>query len=48
MESIFLTPAEHLSYISSSIVREIGYLGGDVSQFVAKPVEIALKQKYKR
>jgi pantetheine-phosphate adenylyltransferase len=46
MESIFLTPAEHLSYISSSIVREIGFLGGDVSKFVAAPVEAALKRKF--
>lgn len=46
MESIFLTPAEHLSYISSSIVREIAILGGDVSKFVAAPVEAALKQKF--
>ncbi len=46
MESIFLTPAEHLSYISSSIVREIAFLNGDVSQFVAKPVEAALKKKF--
>lgn len=48
MESLFLTPAEHLSYISSSIVREIAFLGGDVSQFVAKPVELALKKKFDR
>ncbi|UUA71482.1 pantetheine-phosphate adenylyltransferase [Cellvibrio sp. QJXJ] len=48
MESIFLTPAEHLSYISSSIVREIAILGGDVSKFVAAPVETALKQKFGR
>jgi len=46
MESIFLTPAEHLSYISSSIVREIAFLGGDVSKFVASPVETALKRKF--
>nr|WP_324257408.1 pantetheine-phosphate adenylyltransferase [Cellvibrio fontiphilus] len=46
MESIFLTPAEHLSYISSSIVREIAVLGGDVSKFVASPVEVALRQKF--
>lgn len=46
MESIFLTPAEHLSYISSSIVREIALLGGDVSKFVAAPVEAALKRKF--
>jgi pantetheine-phosphate adenylyltransferase len=48
MESIFLTPAEHLSYISSSIVREIAFLGGDVSQFVAKPVEEALKIRFRK
>ena len=48
MESIFLTPAEHLSYISSSIVREIGFLGGDVSKFVAAPVEAALQRKFGR
>ena len=44
MESLFLTPAEHLSYISSSIVREIALLGGDVSKFVTPEVEQALKQ----
>jgi len=48
MESIFLTPAEHLSYISSSIVREIAFLGGDVSKFVAQPVESALTKKFDR
>lgn len=48
MESLFLTPAEHLSYISSSIVREIALLGGDVTQFVAAPVEAALKKKFNR
>ncbi|WNO11751.1 pantetheine-phosphate adenylyltransferase [Teredinibacter sp. KSP-S5-2] len=46
MESLFLTPAEHLSYISSSLVREIASLGGDVSKFVPKMVEEALKNKY--
>jgi pantetheine-phosphate adenylyltransferase len=48
MESIFLTPAEHLSYISSSIVREIAMLGGDVSKFVPPPVEAALQQKFEK
>ncbi|WP_041522192.1 pantetheine-phosphate adenylyltransferase [Gilvimarinus agarilyticus] len=46
MESLFLTPAEHLSYISSSIVREIAVLGGDVSKFVTPEVELALKAKF--
>lgn len=46
MESLFLTPAEHLSYISSTLVREIASLDGDVSQFVPPNIEQALKDKY--
>lgn len=46
MESLFLTPAEHLSYISSSLVREIASLGGDVSKFVHPIVERDLKAKF--
>ncbi|MDQ2076673.1 pantetheine-phosphate adenylyltransferase [Marinimicrobium sp. ABcell2] len=46
MESLFLTPAEHLSYISSSIVREIATLKGDVSKFVTPSVEAALAAKF--
>ena len=45
IESIFLTPAEHLSYISSSLVREISSLDGDVSKFVPANVAAALLQK---
>jgi len=43
-ESVFLTPSEHLSYISSTLVREIAELGGDVSQFVPINVATALKR----
>lgn len=46
MESLFLTPAEHLSFISSSLVREIASLGGDVSKFVHPAVVAALKTKF--
>jgi len=46
MESLFLTPAEHLSFISSSIVREIASLQGDVSQFVQPSVAEALRKKF--
>ena len=46
MESIFLTPAEHLSYISSSLVKEIAFLGGDVSKFVPTEVLDELRQRY--
>jgi len=44
-ETVFLTPAEHLSYISSSLVREIAALGGDVSQFVHHDVMLALRDR---
>jgi pantetheine-phosphate adenylyltransferase len=43
-ESVFLTPSAELSYISSSLVREIAGLGGDVSGFVPPTVAEALKQ----
>ena len=42
-ESVFLTPSAELSYISSSLVREIAALGGDVSGFVPINVAEALK-----
>ena len=45
-ESVFLTPAEHLSFISSTLVREIAALDGDVSPFVPEPVLTALKKKF--
>ncbi|MCL6271263.1 pantetheine-phosphate adenylyltransferase [Sansalvadorimonas sp. 2012CJ34-2] len=46
VESLFLTPSEKLSYISSTLVREIASLNGDISKFVTPAVEAALKQKY--
>lgn len=45
VETLFLTPAEQFTYISSSLVREIAALGGDVSAFVAPCVMSALKAK---
>jgi pantetheine-phosphate adenylyltransferase len=45
-ESIFLTPSEHLSYISSSLVREIASLNGDITQFVPPQVAAALKARF--
>lgn len=44
-DTIFLTPAEQYSYISSSLVREIAALGGDVSEFVDPRVLAALKER---
>jgi len=46
-ESIFLTPSEHLSYISSSLVREIAALDGDISPFVPEPVNAAIRKRFK-
>ena len=45
-ESVFLTPAEDLAYISSSLVREIASMGGNISPFVAAPVAMALQRKF--
>ncbi|TLY50422.1 MAG: pantetheine-phosphate adenylyltransferase [Gammaproteobacteria bacterium] len=45
-ETLFLTPSEQYSFISSSLVREIARLGGDVSSFVHPAVQRALRQRY--
>jgi len=47
IETLFLTPAEQYAYISSSLVREIASLGGDVSYFVHETVGRALKERFK-
>ncbi len=46
VETLFLTPAEHYSFISSSLVREVARLGGDVSEFVPAEVEAAMKAHF--
>ena len=45
VETVFLTPTEQFSFISSTMVREIALFGGDVSKFVHPMVEAALKRK---
>lgn len=45
LETMFLTPAEQYTYISSSLVREISALGGDVKDFVHPVVAVALQKK---
>ncbi|WP_419419527.1 pantetheine-phosphate adenylyltransferase [Legionella sp. D16C41] len=45
IETIFLTPSEDLMFISSTLVREIARLKGDVSQFVPLGVIEALREK---
>ena len=47
LETVFLTPAEHLSFISSSLIREIALLDGDVNNFVPPLVAEALEEKRK-
>lgn len=45
IETLFLTPAEQYANISSTLVREIAALGGDVSPFVHKKIVAELAQK---
>lgn len=45
METLFMMPKEIHSYVSSSVVREIALLGGDISQFVPVCVQKALEKK---
>lgn len=46
IETMFLTPSEQYSFISSSLVREIARLGGDIGPFVHPEVEAALKRGF--
>jgi pantetheine-phosphate adenylyltransferase len=45
IETIFLAPAEHLAYISSTLVREIATYGGDISRFVHPSVARAMRRE---
>jgi len=47
LETLFLTPSEQYMFVSSSLVREVAKLGGEVDQFVSQTVENAIKQKLK-
>ena len=44
-ETVFLTPQEQFTFISSTLVREIAVLGGDVHEFVHPIVEAELKKR---
>ena len=46
IETIFLTPTEEFMFVSSSLVREIAALGGDVTRFVSPQIDAALKQRF--
>ena len=48
LESVFLTPADEYTFISSSLIREIALLGGDISKFVPAAVAEAVEQRCKQ
>jgi len=47
VETLFLTPAEQFMFVSSTLVREVAKLGGDVHQFVSPEIESAIREKLK-
>ncbi|GAB4169851.1 MAG: pantetheine-phosphate adenylyltransferase [Geothermobacteraceae bacterium] len=46
VETLFMMTSVPYGYLSSSIVKEVASLGGDVDAFVPEPVKLALKQKF--
>ena len=48
IETVFLAPAEHLAYISSTLVREIASYGGDIGKFVHPSVAKAMQELVRR
>ncbi len=47
IETLFLMPAEQYSYLSSSLVKEVAKLNGDISTFVHTSVDLALQRKFR-
>jgi pantetheine-phosphate adenylyltransferase len=47
LETVFLVPDQQLTFLSSSLVREVASLGGDVSDFVHPTVNRALIEKFR-
>jgi pantetheine-phosphate adenylyltransferase len=47
VETVFMMPAEHYSYLSSRLVKEVFQLGGDVGSLVPPVVETRLREKYR-
>ena len=47
LETVFLTPAVHLTFLRSKLVREVASLGGDVGEFVHPEVGRALQRKFR-
>ncbi len=48
IETVFLMPSEHVSFLSSSLLKEVAALKGDISSLVPPPVERKLKERLKQ
>jgi pantetheine-phosphate adenylyltransferase len=48
IETVFMTPKEQFTFISSTLVREIAVLGGNVGEFVDPIVEVELKKQHRK
>ncbi|MBT3352037.1 MAG: pantetheine-phosphate adenylyltransferase [Nitrospinaceae bacterium] len=48
IETVFLTPSEQYSFLSSSLVKEVASFGGDISQFVPAKVAEALGRRFNK
>jgi len=48
VETVFLTPSEQFSFVSSTLIREIASLGGNVREFVHPLVAEALRERFAR
>jgi pantetheine-phosphate adenylyltransferase len=46
IETIFLMPKDSYTYLSSTIIKEVGRLGGDISAFVPPVIEAAMRRKF--
>jgi pantetheine-phosphate adenylyltransferase len=46
VETLFLTPDEDYSFISSTLVKEVARLNGDVSEFVCEEVQLAMRKRF--
>ena len=48
IETVFLMPSEHFSFVSSKLLKEVASLGADISSFVPKSIEQKLRTKLKK
>ena len=46
IETLFMTPDEDYGFISSTLVKEVARLNGDVSEFVSKDVQLAMRRRF--